>query len=313
MNILKSRGLILPDEQKVHRYLLTNNYFNIINGYSKYFQISSPENKDKYIYNSNFDEVSSLYFFDKELKQTFFNAILHCEHHLKSIFAYRFAEAYPEKKYAYFDINNYDPKYRFQALKTISRISKLIDDKIKYKDDVILHYHKKYDDVPVWVLVDFLDFGVLVSLIKYMPKPIQNKIAQDLNSFINDNLDIQNTSSPFTPEILNSFIKNIHETRNICAHNNRLLDFNCRSDSLYFKPLYDKHNISSTNLRRSPYTTMLSLQCFLSKTEYAILSNTIRKRIKNLSKQLNSIEINVITSTLGFPSEWEQLQTLSQN
>lgn len=245
MNILEHRGLILGDKEKVSKYLLTNNYFNIINGYSKYFQKSTEPSNDRYLDSASFDEVCSLYFFDKELKQTFFNAILHCEHHLKSIFAYRFAEAYPDKKYAYFDINCYNQKYRFEALRTISSISKLINNKVKHNDEVIMHYYKKYDDVPVWVLVDFLDFGTLVYLIKFLPHKIQNKIAEDLISFINDNLsnELSCVHVQFTPEILNSFIKNIHEIRNVCAHNNRLLAFKCRSDSIYFEPLHTKFNI----------------------------------------------------------------------
>lgn len=35
--LLRSRGLIIPNEEKARLYLLTNNYYNIVNGYSKYF------------------------------------------------------------------------------------------------------------------------------------------------------------------------------------------------------------------------------------------------------------------------------------
>lgn len=45
IELLKKRGLNIPDEDKAARYLLTNNYYNIINGYSKYFQ----ESEDTYI------------------------------------------------------------------------------------------------------------------------------------------------------------------------------------------------------------------------------------------------------------------------
>lgn len=58
---------------------------------------------------------------------------------------------------------------------------------------------------------------------------------------------------------------------------------------------------------------MISLQCFLSKSEYAILSNTVRKRIRNLSQKLHSIKIDVITSSLGFPTGWESSSKIPQN
>lgn len=37
IQILKSRNLTIPDEQRAKDYLLSNNYYNIINGYSKPF------------------------------------------------------------------------------------------------------------------------------------------------------------------------------------------------------------------------------------------------------------------------------------
>ncbi|HGD2944407.1 TPA: Abi family protein, partial [Streptococcus agalactiae] len=33
LNLLKDRGLKIGDEEKAELYLLTNNYYNIINGY----------------------------------------------------------------------------------------------------------------------------------------------------------------------------------------------------------------------------------------------------------------------------------------
>ncbi|HFH6802636.1 TPA: Abi family protein, partial [Streptococcus agalactiae] len=37
LNLLKDRGLKIGDEEKAELYLLTNNYYNIINGYGKFF------------------------------------------------------------------------------------------------------------------------------------------------------------------------------------------------------------------------------------------------------------------------------------
>lgn len=88
IEILKDRGLIFNDTKMVRRYLLTNNYYNIIKCQGKYFQVRA----DTFIKGTKFDEVRNLYFFDKQLKHTFFNSILNVEHHLKSIFAHQFSE-----------------------------------------------------------------------------------------------------------------------------------------------------------------------------------------------------------------------------
>src|SRR5699024_2240067 len=65
-------------------------------------------------------------FLIKKLKQTFFNSILNVEHHLKSIFAYRFAEKFKNKRYAYLDINSYDPNKTLSVGRLISDLSRTI-------------------------------------------------------------------------------------------------------------------------------------------------------------------------------------------
>ncbi|CAJ1182945.1 Abi family protein [Companilactobacillus nantensis] len=310
IKILESRGMIIPDHAKCGQYLLTNNYYNIINGYSTYFQMDNSTNEDEYIEGTYFDEVCHLYAFDNEVKQTMFKAILNVEHHLKSIFAYRFAEANPDKRYSYLDINCYSDSETLNVGYIISRLSRIINQQKKYSDSSINHYVRHYNDVPIWVIIDYLDFGELSTMIKCVPESLQNKIAKDLVSFIKDNLPEFNDS--FTASIMISFINNIRETRNICAHNNRLLDFKCRADSMYFPSLHEKYGISSDSFRKRTFSTFISMQCFLSHTEFAVLNNTLRKRFKHLSNQLNSIEINDVSCLLGFPDNWQKQVTIPQ-
>lgn len=108
ITLLQSRGLIIDDIDKAKKYLLSNNYYNLINGYGKFFQ----DKENHFKLNTNFDEIYELYFIDKEIKQTIFDSILNVEHHLKSILAYRFAEKYSDKRYAYLDINSYSSEKR---------------------------------------------------------------------------------------------------------------------------------------------------------------------------------------------------------
>ena len=68
VRLLKDRKLIIHNESDAKLYLLSNNYYNIINGYSKFF----PLLQDTYTNKTTFDEVTKLYLFDKELKQAFF-------------------------------------------------------------------------------------------------------------------------------------------------------------------------------------------------------------------------------------------------
>mgnify|MGYP007044612667 FL=1 len=109
-----------------------------------------------------------------------------------------------------------------------------------------------------------------------------------------------------------SFIENIHELRNVCAHNNRLLDFRCKADSKCLNALHSKYSIEDNSSRRYAYSVFVSMQCFLSPTEFKILSNTIRKRLNLLKKHLNSIDIQEILNLLKFPNEWLTQPRLKQ-
>ncbi|WP_413627669.1 hypothetical protein R4B61_00260 [Fructilactobacillus vespulae] len=54
IDILKNRGLSIKNDSEANLYLLTNNYYNIINGYSKYFM---KQGTDEYIESASFDEA----------------------------------------------------------------------------------------------------------------------------------------------------------------------------------------------------------------------------------------------------------------
>lgn len=106
IELLKSRGLVINDEDATSKYLLHHNYYNIINGYSKYF----PRRGETYTMGTSFDEVAQLYSFDSKLRHSLLDATITAESHLRSIFAYRFAEAYPDIPYAYLNTSCYDEK-----------------------------------------------------------------------------------------------------------------------------------------------------------------------------------------------------------
>lgn len=300
IQLLQKRGLIINDIDYASNYLLSNNYYNIINGYSKYF----PQVNEVYTAGTTFEEVSRLYLFDKELKQAFFRASITAESHLKSIFAYRFAEMYPNIPYAYLNINCYDPAHALSVISTISKISNIINrhNFSKHSDSSIYHYVHVHKDLPIWVLVNYLDFGEIRFMLKASITRLQNNVARDMSEFIRQHIPGTYT---FPPETMISFLNNINEVRNVCAHNNRLLDFKCRQDVKYWAPLHSLYKISPNASKNDTYAAFLAIQCFLSHAEYANLHNSIRKLMNNhLKNHLTSVSQNTILHALGFPDDW---------
>ena len=301
LDVLKDRGLAITNRERTLKYLLSNNYYNIINGYSKFFQITDSNN---YIEGVTFDEVASLYTFDKDIKRAILQSILEAEHHIKSITAHRFAEAYQNQQYAYLNTKNYDNDKILDVGYIISRLSKIVNHNKNKRGTSINHYYTNHKDVPIWVLTDYLEFGDTRNIIKNLPTSLQNKIAKDLVSFLKTNNP--DFTGVFPPETMISFLKNINQTRNVCAHNNRLLNYNCTANSVYFAPIHDDFNLQDDDSRKSVYSTVVSLQCFISGEEFDRLWNTLRKKVRKLENKLKSVDINIINATLGFPNNWHR-------
>lgn len=304
LDTLKDRGLIITDKQRTLKYLLSNNYYNIINGYSKFFQVPGSDN---YLNGVTFDEVASLYTFDKDIKRAILQSILEAEHHIKSIMAHRFAEAYQNQHYAYLDTGNYNDDKILEVGSVVSKLSRIVNKNKTRINTTICHYYTTHEDVPIWVLTDYLDFGDTRHIIKNLPTSLQNKIAKDLVSFIKVNNP--NFTGVFPPETMISFLKNINQTRNVCAHNNRLLNYNCTANSVYFNSIHDNFNLKDNDSRKTVYSTVVSLQCFISSEEFDQLWNKLRKKVRRLENKLKSVNINTINSALGFPDDWHHNDT----
>lgn len=93
--LLKNRGMIFNREAEASWLLKDFNYYNIINGYKDPFLVHA----DTFKKNTSFEEVYSLYIFDKRLKDIFLKYILKIETILRSIIAYEFSEVHDNDNY----------------------------------------------------------------------------------------------------------------------------------------------------------------------------------------------------------------------
>lgn len=287
-------------------FLLNNNYYNVINCYAKFFM----KDDDKFILGTNFDEITQVHYYDKEIKSIFFKNILEAEKHFKSILAYRFSEKYKDEKYAYLIASNYNSIDILQVTKTISSLSSIIN---KYKNtpnNPISHYIHKHGNVPFWILTNYMNFGQLLYFYKYLDDALKNKIAKDFSVFLADNLKLD--SVQLTSSNLISYLENVIDLRNIVAHNNKLLGFKCKGHVRYLSALHDKYSITNNSIKQDVYNVFIAMQALLSKNQYALLHNTLKKRTNYLRMRLKTIQIDVILNCLGFPTNWYETPKILQ-
>lgn len=70
VDLLKSRGMLFEDEQDAICKLLSDNYYNIINGYKDLF-LDTTNNQEVFKTGTTFNEIYALYEFDNQLKNIF--------------------------------------------------------------------------------------------------------------------------------------------------------------------------------------------------------------------------------------------------
>lgn len=306
IDILKSRNLQIHDIEDAKNYLLSNNYYNVVNLYSKVFL----ENSNRYIVGSTFAEIKALHILDTEIKSTILKYLIQAEKHFKSIFSYCFCDIHRDK-YDYLKTESYNPNSTLDIHRTLSTISNKINSfKKNPTENAIKHYFNQHHSVPLWVIINELTFGDVKYMYKYSKDNIRLSVADHLSEYVASNTggDINNKLAPNTVDII---LHCVNELRNCCAHNNKLWDFKTRDSIPYIPEIYA--GVTAKNGTRSNfYSIFLSLQSLINPDEFKILNNTLRKRFRTTSKKIHSVDFNTVLEKYGFPKNWHDIEPLPQ-
>lgn len=304
--LLESRGLSFSNKEKSKKFLLYNNYYNVINCYAKFFM----SNDDMFIPGQILMKSLKYIIMIKKLSQFFSKVFLKQKNILNQYSLIVSKEKFKNQEYAYLIASNYNSNDILQVTKTISSLSSIISKYQKITNNPINHYIHNHGGVPFWILTNYMNFGQLLYFYKYLDDSLKNNIARDFSVFLADNLEID--SIQLTSSDLISFIENLIDLRNIVAHNNKLLGFKCKGHVHYIPELHDRYSISNKSSKQDVYNVFIAMQALLSKNQYALLYNTLLKRTNYLKPRLKTIDISVILDCLGFPSNWCDAPKLPQ-
>lgn len=275
---LISKGVIVENEQEALAKFEKYTYYSIVNTYKEVFK-----DNGKYLDGVTFDEIYSLYEFDKNLKSIFLKYALEIELVIKALIANTIAEKY--------GVKNYLNRQSFDMNADTNSVKKLVYNigeeltKNYGKHLAITHYQNMYGYVPPFVLVKVLTFG---EISRYY-----GLLKQD---------DRQKISSYFkiSDKLLKQILVNLTLSRNISAHSDRLYTFH--SKFLISYKFVDKgynRSTASTNL----YMLINCMKLLLDKEKYNEFQKQLNFEINNLSMKLKSISIKNILNIMGYPYE----------
>lgn len=269
IEILKYRGLIIHDRERVIKTLQHVNYYRI-SGYTL-----TLRKNDVFYKGITFDNVMELYNFDCELRTLLSYLLENVEISFRTHIAYYHAEKYGAIGYLNSD-GFEDANYYSQF---IDELNNIIKNENRSNEVFIKHYKDKYDNrFPLWVVVELLSFGSLSRLYRNSSFEIKQKIA------------VENYEIKY--DYIQNWLHGLVILRNICAHRGRL----------YNRPMSIKPKISNKDKKLGIRNDLVFIYIFILKKlikDDKVWTNFL-SMLKNTIKRYPFVEL----ANLGFPSNW---------
>lgn len=204
IEILRNRGMIIPDEEKAKEHLLDIGYYRL-GFYWYYFEIDKAHN---FASNTNLDDVIDLYYLDIDLKNMLLKYIYRIEVHFRTQLIHYVSNFYLNKSDWYMDRRIVHKNIVFQINKSYETL--------KLKNNIIKKHHLKYSNdqyAPAWKTMEFLTFGQVLKI-------YSNLKEEQLKSNIALTYKLRDYN------VLINYLTAILNIRNICSHSNVLFDYN---------------------------------------------------------------------------------------
>lgn len=297
IEILRKRGLVINDVDKVKNLLLRENYF-FINGYRHLF-VKNKKNND-FIEGTTFEELYAVFQFDRSFRNLLFKNLLIVENNLKSIISYCLSKKYGIKEKDYLKPSNFslDIKKVRQVNDVLNKIKRQI--KLNGRQhSATLHYLSNYGYVPLWILVKLLSFGMINELYSILKPEDELSVAGFYN------LDV---------ETLGTYICLLANYRNLCAHEDIVYDHRTQKvipDTKYHReldiPLMNDEYIYGKN---DIFSVVIMLKSMLTESDFTDFVNEVSYDLSLLDGRVDVVSQKKILDVMGFPNNWEEISKI---
>jgi abortive infection bacteriophage resistance protein len=310
VNLLKQRGLIIPDEARARWLLETVGYYRLSGYWYPFREIvkpaspnQAPERGDQFTSGSSFDNVEALYNFDKSLRLHLLEPIETVEtvvraklaHYLGKLDTFAHEDAfYFEPWYA---APNKDGEIRHRVW--LDRLEAITN---KSAEDFVKHFKAKYGmPLPIWVCIELWEFGMLSMFFDGLRQ--NHKIA------------VSTQFSVGNGKLFSSWLRSLNFVRNLVAHHSRVWNRVLVNEPA-FPPTGQYIDLESMDhvdpsLRGRIFSVLTILLFLLKKVGRTAEAESWRTKCIALIAQLPNAP-QVSTKAMGFPPNWTDLRPWSQ-
>ena len=291
IEILRSKGLVINDVNKTKEILLRENYF-FLTGYRFLFMRSMVDRR--FIDGTTFEELYSMFLFDRQLRNLLFKNILVFENNLKSILSHVISKnhGFKEKSYLNPKIFVRDSSRSRQINDLLRKMKRQISINGK-QHSATNHYMKNYGFVPLWIVVKVLSFGIVGELYTILQPADKKEIADFFN------IDVENFEL-YLPILAN--YRNLCAHEDICYLNKTQVEIgNTLYHNLLNIPRINGEYIYGKN---DLFALIIILKRLLKEEDFILMLNELKYELDVLSGKLKSISVNKILDQMGFPPNY---------
>ncbi len=294
---LKNKGIYIGNRAQVKRVLMGLNFQRFL-AYRVHFL--NPQKKIKT--NTKFKHIYKLHEFDKELRDLTGIILEDIELNFRRHIAYTLGN---DGVHSYLNNQNFRDHFKHASLLTsINRCISEAKNTHSKKARKVVKYHldNHCDDLPIYKVVEILTFGELSKFFENLKSSSPQNTSLEYKDKIREFYVRHKQNTKINNKILESWLRELVEVRNKCAHYDMLWDYQkqlmyLRGDSSWRKGVF-RSKAGSTTYKFYGICLIFKELC-LSKTGF-------KKYMYNLKDLLKKYS-NIITLTdLGFPTSWEQ-------
>ena len=294
IEILRSKGLIINNEDVTKEILLRENYF-FLTGYRFLFMRSEEDRR--FVDGTTFEELYAMFCFDRQLRNILFKNILVVENNLKSIISYVISKNHGYKEKNYLNPNNFvhDSSRNRQINDLIHKMKRQISINGK-QHSATNHYLSHYGYIPLWIVVKVLSFGIVGELYTILQYEDQKEIANVFNVEIGNLIE-------YLPILAN--YRNLCAHEDICYLNRSQVNIN---NTLYHNLLnIPKINGEYIYGKNDLFALIIILKRVLNEQDFILLMNELHYELSILEGKLHSISIEKILDKMGFPVNYNDI------
>ena len=300
IEMLKHKGMTITDKEYTKEILLRENYF-FLSGY-RYLFFKSPTDKT-FKKGTTFEELYSLFLFDRSFRNVFFKYLLVIENNLKSITSYQLSKKYGYRERDYLKAKNFTtaPEKQRQVNDLIKKMRRQIRVNGS-QHSATLHYVSNYGYIPLWILVKVLSFGIVSEMFSILKYDDQKEISNIYN------VDAT-TLTEYLPILANY--------RNLCAHEDILYENKTQKqidDTIYHKLLeIPKENDEYIYGKNDLFALLIIMKQLLQEEDFKNMVIELDNIIQTLNYNLTTIKIEEVLKRMGVPVNWKDLAKIERS